>query len=61
MRGLDLGTTSFLAVFADVTATISGSLPVLNPEVLSSFVSSLVRAAVSPTQLSEPAAVGELR
>lgn len=58
MTGPYLGIASLLAVFADVTATILGSLPVLNPGVLSSSVSSLVRAAAVPTQLSGSAGVG---
>lgn len=61
MTGLYLGMAPLLAVFANVTATILGSLPVLSPEVLSSSVSSLVRAATVPTLLSGSAGVGELQ
>lgn len=58
---LYLGMAPLLSVFADVTAIILGALPVLNLEVLSSFVSSLAREAAIPTQLSGSAGVGELQ
>jgi hypothetical protein len=61
VTGLYLGMASLLAVSANTTATILASLPVLNPEVLRSSLSSLVRAAAVSTQLSGPAGVGELQ